>query len=86
MQSLRAKNLAPIFGDDKKIEVSIEAASTIVRLFDWVDGLGWSCQKTLTLDSAMVNDLHRALTAVRCQTSGKTSSDDGKVIDFPTIK
>lgn len=86
MNAITAKQLAPIFGDERKIEVSYDGDVTVIRLFDWIEGLGWSCQKTLKLDSELVTELHRALSSVRCHAARENGAvDSGKVIAFPMI-
>ena len=87
MNPLKKTEFAPIFGDNRKVEVGIEADTTVVRVYDWIEGLGWSCQKTLKLDDRMVDDLHRALSAVRCRAKARSADNGtGNVIDFPVVK
>lgn len=88
MQSQLANKFAPIVSDEQKVEVSVEDGGAIIRLSTWVDGLGWTCQKTLMIEDALVDDLQRALTAARKRIySSKALADQvsGKVITFPTI-
>lgn len=88
MQSQPAKKFAPLVGDDQRVEVSVEDGGAVIRLSTWVDGLGWTCQKTLMIEDALVDDLQRALTAARKRIySSKSLADQesGKVISFPTV-
>ncbi|QQS41484.1 MAG: hypothetical protein IPM63_00605 [Acidobacteriota bacterium] len=88
MQSQSAKQFAPMIGDDQKVEVSVEEGGAVIRLSTWVEGLGWSCQKTLRIDEGLVDDLQRALTAARKRIySTKSLADQGSgtVISFPKI-
>ncbi len=80
------KKLAPILGNDQKIEVAIEDDTTVIKLFSWVEGLGWSCQKTVGLESSLLDDLHRSLAAARRKVN-RNSGDaaPGKLIMFPSV-
>ncbi|MCO6511434.1 MAG: hypothetical protein J5I65_11645 [Aridibacter famidurans] len=88
MQSQTAKQFAPLIGDDQKIEVSVEEGGAVIRLSTWVEGLGWSCQKTLKIEEALVDDLQRALTAARKRiysSKALADQDSGTVISFPAL-
>ena len=87
MISQTAKKLAPVFGNDQKIDVAVEDGRAVIKLSTWVEGLGWSCQKTMDLDGGLVEDLHRSLAAARCRISETDDSreTDCKVINFPSV-
>jgi len=85
MRTQAAREFAPIVSDEQRLDVSIVEGRTIIKLSTWVDGLGWSCQKTLDLEPALVEDLHRSLAAVRCRSSRVETSGDGKIVRFPVI-
>ena len=84
--------------DGQKIEVSYEtsdgATQAVVRQLTWTDGLGWCAQKTLRLDEAQVEDLHRALAVARLRFARERSSREdadygsqspAQVIHLPTL-
>ncbi|MBD0371717.1 MAG: hypothetical protein ICV60_12830 [Pyrinomonadaceae bacterium] len=80
--------------DDERVEVLLEEAEgterVVLRYSTWVDGLGWCGQKTLRLDSAHLDDLHRALTVARHRLNRKRAEDGqamqpATVIQLPTI-
>lgn len=90
MNSSRAYKLAPAVTDDRKIEVSLESGETVIRLSDWVEGLGWSTQKTMRLDPDMLDDLHRLVTAARLRVKREAAesgepSVTSRILEFPQI-
>ncbi len=66
MQSnLKFKSL-PIGDDDQKVEVLLdENGQVTLKLSTWTEGLGWCCQKTMSFDAALLEDLNRALLVAR---------------------
>lgn len=81
-----AKTLAPVISEEQRVDVCLEGSETVIRLSNWVEGLGWTCQKTLRLESGMLEDLHRALAAARRKTQvDQETSGSGKVIGFPVV-
>lgn len=90
MNSSGAYKLIPAVTDDKKVDVSIENGEAVVRLSDWVEGLGWSTQKTMRLNEEMLDDLHRMLSAARLRMKranieNGTDAVASKVLEFPQI-
>jgi hypothetical protein len=90
MNSSRAYKLAPAVTDDRKIEVSLEDNETVIRLSEWVDGLGWSTQKTMRLDPEMLDDLHLLVSAARLRVKREAAGSGepnipSKVLEFPRI-
>ena len=90
MQTNLATKLLPIVSDEKKLEVSLEDNQAIIKLSTWTDDLGWCCQKTLSLDAEMLDDLHRVIAAARYKIKGQEveSSIENtrtKVLKFPSI-
>ncbi|REJ78043.1 MAG: hypothetical protein DWQ47_16985 [Acidobacteria bacterium] len=88
MQPQTAHQLAPFFGDDQKIDVSVEEGHAVIKLSTWEEDLGWTCQKTIRLEENLVEDLHRALSAARRRFSSSRSladQDPAKVIAFPAV-
>ena len=69
------------------MEVSLEGEEAILKLSTWTENLGWNCQKTMRLDSAMLDDLHRAISAARYrlnqQKSDNAETAADNVIKFP---
>jgi hypothetical protein len=80
------KNFAPATEDHQKVEVSVVDETAVVKLFSWVEGLGWSCQKTMGLDASTLEDLHRSIAAARRRINKNTEeSHSGNVIKFPAV-
>jgi hypothetical protein len=79
--------------DDEKVEVLLEEDAgverVVLRYSTWVEGLGWCGQKTLRLDTAHLDDLHRALTVARHRISRKRAEAGAQqpatVIQMPTL-
>lgn len=71
MQSNLATKLLPIVSDDKKLEVSLNDNQAVIKLSTWTEDLGWCCQKTLSLDATMLDDLHRVIAAARYKLKSK---------------
>ena len=80
--------------DDERVEVLLEeddgAERVVLRYSTWVEGLGWCGQKTIRLDSAHLDDLHRALMVARHRVNRKRAeagqlAQTATVIQLPTI-
>ena len=90
MQSNLATKLLPIVSDDKKLEVSLNDNQAVIKLSTWTEDLGWCCQKTLSLDAAMLDDLHRVIAAARYKLKSQNvqSSDAAEIkniLQFPSF-
>jgi hypothetical protein len=80
--------------EDERVEVLLEedegSERVVLRYSTWVEGLGWCGQKTIRLDGAHLDDLHRALTVARHRikrrhAEGGQSMQPATVIQLPTI-
>ncbi len=90
MQSNVAAQFLPIVSDEKKLEVSLNGTQAEIKLSTWTDNLGWCCQKTLSLDTEMLDELHRVLAAARYKlNSQKTEMDEkqksSNILQFPAF-
>lgn len=90
MQSNLATQFAPIFSDEKKLEVSLVDDQAVIKLSTWTEDLGWCGQKTLTLDAEMLDDLHRVIASARYKMNGKTTaanetSNSSNILAFPNF-
>ncbi len=88
MQSTSATKLLPIVSDEEKLEVSLDGNEVTIKLSTWEEDLGWCGQKTLRINVEMLDDLHRAIAAVRYKVKKEkisTESDTNSVIKFPNI-
>lgn len=81
-----ARKSLPIITDDNKIQITIEADQVVIRLFMWVETLGWQCQKTIRFDQKVLPDLQRALLAFSRKVQ-KDNHDEAeeKIIRFPLV-
>jgi hypothetical protein len=91
MQSNAALQFLPTVRDDKKIEISLEDGNAVIKLSTFTEGLGWSCQKTLALESEMLDELHRSITAARLRLNRRKAEANeefkpAKVLQFPAFK
>lgn len=80
--------------EDEKVEVLLEedkgVERVVLRYSTWVEGLGWCGQKTIRLDGAHLDDLHRALAVARQRINRKRAEagqpiQPATVIQLPTI-
>lgn len=90
MKSNTALKFLPAIGEGKKVDVSIENGEAVLRLSTWTENLGWNCQKTMRLDTEMIDDLHRALMAARYRLKSQKAETNeeiakNNVIDFPVV-
>lgn len=74
--------------DDERVEVLLEETEgverVVIKYSTWVEGLGWCGQKTLKVDGAHLDDLHRALTVARHRLNRKRA-EDGQVMQPATV-
>ncbi len=90
MQSSLATKLLPIVTGDKKLEVSLNDNQAVIKLSTWTEDLGWCCQKTLSLDSEMLDDLHRVIASARykLKSNGAATPESGEasnILKFPSF-
>ena len=90
MQSNLAVNFLPIFTDEKKVEVSLQDDQAVIKLSTWTEDLGWCGQKTMSLDAAMLDELHRVIAAARIRLSREKGENQeaaenaaARVLEFP---
>lgn len=91
MQSNVAVKFLPVVSDEKKVEVSLQDNQAVIKLSTWTEDLGWLCQKTMSLDAEMLDDLHRVITAARIRLSNQKPENreeaiSSKVLQFPAFK
>ncbi|HEX8072486.1 MAG TPA: hypothetical protein VF546_21240 [Pyrinomonadaceae bacterium] len=79
---------------EQQIEVALEqrdgVPEVVLRASTWTDGLGWCCQKTLRLDAAQADELHRALTVARHRLARHRAdagehNEPAQIIQLPTL-
>jgi len=55
--------------EDTKIDVLLDTqdgeGTVTLKYSTWTEGLGWCCQKTIQLESEVLDDLHHTLTIAR---------------------
>lgn len=90
MQSNLAAQFLPIISDEKKIEVSLTDSQAIIKLSTWTEDLGWCCQKTLSIDAGMLDDLHRVIASARYKLNSRKTkitetSEPSNILEFPNF-
>ena len=90
MQTITATKFLPIVSNEKKLEVSLADNQAIIKLSTWTEDLGWCCQKTLSLDAEMLDDLHHLIASARYKlNSQKTEAEElvkrTNVLEFPSF-
>ncbi len=85
MNSNKAVKFAPVFTEDKRVDISIVDGEAVIKLSTWQgDDLGWCGQKTMSLDTAMIDELHRVLTAAKMKLHRESEiSGETNIIEFP---
>lgn len=87
MQPNTAIQFAPVISEERKIDVAIDGSEAVIKLSNWVDGLGWCGQKTMRVDADMLEELHRVIAAARVRLHPAGIADDkgnaGRVLHFP---
>lgn len=94
MQSNVAVKFLPVVSDEKKVEVSLQAGQAVIKLSTWTEDLGWLCQKTMSLDAEMLDELHHVIAAARVRlgnqkaekTENQEEANSSKVLQFPSFK
>jgi hypothetical protein len=80
--------------EDEKVEVCVEQREgverVVLRQSTWTEGLGWCCQKTISLDGDQLDDLHRALTVARHRINRQRAAagqvrEAAQIIQLPTL-
>lgn len=75
MQNNTAYKFAPVESKEKKVEVSLEGEKAVIKLSTWVEGLGWCGQKTMSLDAAMLDELHGLIGAAKAELERDAEDD-----------
>lgn len=84
MQKNTATEFLPIVADEQRVEVALEGGEAVIRLSTWSADLGWCTQKTLRIEAAMLDDLHRVIASARYRSKRNGEEvESAKVIDFP---
>jgi hypothetical protein len=90
MQTNAAIKFAPVVTDERRIDLTIDGGQTVIKLSTWTDGLGWCTQKTMSLEPAMLDEMHRVIAAARSKVR-KQRVETGeavapaKVLTFPNF-
>ncbi len=90
MQSNAAVNFLPIFSDEKKVEVALKDNQAVIKLSTWVEDLGWCGQKTMSLDTEMLDELHSVISAARLklkreQVENQSEIASSNILQFPSF-
>lgn len=91
MNSSTATKFAPVFSDERRIDVSMDSGETEISLSTWTEGLGWCTQKTMKLDAELLDELHRMISAARIKNRSRNMDEPeiadnaGKLLAFPAF-
>ena len=75
MQNNTAYKFAPVESKEQKVEVSLEGDKAVIKLSTWVEGLGWCGQKTMSLDAAMLDELHGLIGTAKAELERDAEDD-----------
>lgn len=89
MQRNTATKFLPAVSGESRIDLAIDGEETVIELSTWIEGLGWSTQKTMRLDPTLLDQMHRVITAARTRLRS-ASAENGepvstRVLPFPVI-
>ena len=68
--------------EDKRVEVSVEGESAVIRLSTYADGIGWFVQKTIAVDADMLDQLADQFAAAR----GKIRRDGDEILSADILE
>jgi hypothetical protein len=88
MSSNAAVKFAPVFSEDKRVDMSLVDGEAQLVLSTWTDGLGWCAQKTMHLDPDLLDEVHRVVTAARLKLKRDQPAENAepaKVLKFPEL-
>ena len=90
MSTNLATKLLPVISDEKKLEVCLDNDQAIIKLSTWTNDLGWCCQKTLSLDAEMLDDLHRVIASARYKLKSQNiamseTDKSSNILKFPNF-
>jgi len=85
-----AFSFAPVFSEERKVDVALQEDQAVIKLSTWTDDLGWCCQKTFALDAEMLDELHTVIAAARLKLKRDRIESGGevahtKVLQFPNL-
>lgn len=80
--------------ENQKVEVFLDTKDgegvVALKYSTWTDGIGWCCQKTIQMESHLLDDLHHALTIARMKINRQKVNagkefESAKVIHLPRV-
>ena len=75
MQNETAK-FAPVKSKEQKVEVNVDGDKAVIKLSTWVEGLGWCCQKTMSMDLEMLEEMQGLIAGAKAEMK-RVVEDDG---------
>ncbi len=86
-----ALKFAPVFSDNKRVDLSLDGGEATLKLSTYTEGLGWCTQKTMQLGPELLDEVHRVITAARLKirrdnaAADQDAGDpgDAKILQFP---
>lgn len=84
MQKDTAK-FAPVKSKEQKVEVSVDGDKAVIKLSTWVEGLGWCCQKTMSMDLEMLEEMQGLIAGARAELERAAEDDailSASVLEF----
>lgn len=90
MQTNTATKFLPALSGESRVDLAFDGDETVIQLSTWVEGLGWSTQKTMRLDPMLLDEMHRVITAARTKLrSAKAENGEpfvpSRVLPFPVV-
>lgn len=68
--------------DNKKVEVTIEGETAVIRMSTYADGIGWFVQKTIAVEADMLDGLVEQFAAAR----GKIKREGDEILSADILE
>jgi hypothetical protein len=75
----------PVKSKEQKVEVNVDGDKAVIKLSTWVEGLGWCCQKTMSMDLEMLEEMQGLLAGAKAELAQAVEDDEilsASVLEF----
>ena len=68
--------------EQKKVEVSVDGDTAVIRMSSYAEGIGWFVQKTITVDAELLDALTDQLSILR----GKIERENDEILSAEILE
>jgi hypothetical protein len=68
--------------EQKKVEVSVDGDTAVIRMFSYAEGIGWFVQKTITVDADLLDVLTDQLAIMK----GKIVRENDEILSAEILE